>query len=146
MEDNLQKTARVCRQGAGILARKIGSLGCPNRQESSTECMNDDDDEKANGLFHATVLNCRNEEKFDMLIPPPQVKVEHLNSNNSNGCERIMLPPAWSNILTVLLLALPPETWSWIKEMKLLQEINGLTSIDNLPPPLQEEVTIILCP
>lgn len=68
------------------------------------------------------VMNGMSEQHVDMLIPS------------------IGMHPASNDVLTTLLLALPPHTWSGIKDETLLHEINSLVSTETLPILLQEEV------
>ncbi|KAK4778210.1 hypothetical protein SAY87_018397 [Trapa incisa] len=141
-DDNFRKiAASICCQGADILAGKGGSTGCSCCKETCIKCLKaDDNDNKPVAVLSGTVTNGRNEEKVDVLVPPSFVKAGCGNSNNmGSGCIKLQQPSA-SNIFTALLLALPPQTWSGIRDQKLLQEMNGLVSIDNLPPLLQEEI------
>lgn len=47
---------------------------------------------------------------------------------------------ASNHVLTVLLLALPPDTWRAVVDEQVWEEICGLVSIQKLPPLLQDEV------
>ena len=80
-------------------------------------------------VVSGTVTNGMVKQQLDVLIP------------SSSSC--IAMHPTSSDVLTALLLALPPQTWFSIKDENLSQDISGLVSIDNLPTLLQEEVPLI---
>ncbi|KAG6662793.1 hypothetical protein CIPAW_03G267500 [Carya illinoinensis] len=105
--------ASVCCQGAEILAGISGAS------------------------VSGTVVNGKSEHGVDVLFPSSQMKPGCCCSVSSNY---IGIHPASNDVLTALLLALPPETWSGIKNEKVLLEISSLALTENLPTLLQEEV------
>ncbi|XP_059432164.1 glutathione gamma-glutamylcysteinyltransferase 1-like [Corylus avellana] len=128
--------ARVCCQGAKMLAGRSGSSDEYCCQETCIKCL------KANGdkpvtVFSGTVINGKSEQGVDVLVPSSRTKPGCCCSVSSNYSG---IHPASNDVLTALLLALPPETWSGIKNEKLLQEISSLVLTENLPTLLQEEV------
>ncbi|KAE8699532.1 Glutathione gamma-glutamylcysteinyltransferase 1 [Hibiscus syriacus] len=136
-ENNLPDiAATVCCQGAELLSGKFGS---PERyccRETSITSL------KANGdkpitLVSGTVVNGRSEQGVDVLVPSCSNK---LNCCGCSPTNCIGIYPAGNDVLTALLLALPPETWHGIKDEKLLSEMSSLVSTENLPILLQEEV------
>ncbi|KAG8363707.1 hypothetical protein BUALT_Bualt19G0050400 [Buddleja alternifolia] len=48
--------------------------------------------------------------------------------------------PARNDVFTALLLALPPQTWSVVKNEQVLKEISALVSIQTLPSLLPDEI------
>ncbi|KAK9281054.1 hypothetical protein L1049_003946 [Liquidambar formosana] len=134
-EDNLPKiAASVCCQGAEVLSGKSVSSNGYCCQETCVKCF------KANGdkpitVVSGTVVNGKSEQGVDVLVPFSQMQLNCCGSGNCTG-----MHPAGSDVLTALLLALPQQTWSGIKDEKLLQEIYGLVSTENLPTLLQEEI------
>ncbi|PIA45454.1 hypothetical protein AQUCO_01700763v1 [Aquilegia coerulea] len=128
--------ARVCCQGAGILTGNPGSSYGFCCRETCVKSL------KANGdtpvtMVSGTVVTCGSEQGVDMLVPFSQIKSSCCGSDPSS-CSG--MHPASNDILTALLLSLPPKTWSGIIDEKLSQEICGLVATENLPPLLQEEV------
>jgi glutathione gamma-glutamylcysteinyltransferase len=128
--------ARVCCLGAEMLAGRSGSSDEYCCQETCIKCL------KANGdkpvtVFSGTVINGKSEQGVDVLVPSSCTKPGCCCSVSSNYSG---IHPASNDVLTALLLALPPETWSGIKNEKLLQEISSLVLTENLPTLLQEEV------
>ncbi|KAH9729222.1 glutathione gamma-glutamylcysteinyltransferase [Citrus sinensis] len=90
---------------------------------------------KADGAKPMTLVSGKTrtngiDQGIDMLLVPSS-----LTSQSGN-----LLHPSTAGILTLLVLALPQRTWAGIKQEKLLAQFNHLTSIDNLPTPLQLEV------
>lgn len=137
-EENLHDVAAsVCCQGADILGGKSGASGCYYCRETCHICLKVDSD-KPIEILSATVVNGKHEEKVDMLVPQSLMNLG-CNATDSSSC--VKRHPAGSTILTVLLLALPPETWHGIKDQKLLHELRGFVLSENLPALLQEEVT-----
>lgn len=128
--------ASVCYQAAEFYAGISCSPGDYCYKATCVRCM------KANGdkpvtVVSGTITNGASEQGLDVLVPSSQPKP---SCCGSNPCT--CTGPAASDVLTVLLLALPPRTWSGIKDEKLLHEMHSLVSIDNLPPLLQEEVIL----
>ncbi|KAK9206491.1 hypothetical protein WN943_016767 [Citrus x changshan-huyou] len=90
---------------------------------------------KADGAKPMTLVSGKTrtngiDQGIDMLLVPSS-----LTSQSGN-----LLHPSTAGILTLLVLALPQRTWAGIKQEKLLAQFNHLTSMDNLPTPLQLEV------
>ncbi|XP_052211380.1 glutathione gamma-glutamylcysteinyltransferase 1-like isoform X2 [Diospyros lotus] len=135
-EDNLTDiAARVCCQGAGLLSGLDSSGSCC--QETCVKCFKVNGDKPVT-VVSGTVVNSRGgEQGVDMLVPSSHTELGSCGCTPSN---RIGMYPASNDVLTVLLLALPPNTWSGVKEEKLLQEIRSLVSTESLPTLLQEEV------
>ena len=136
-EDNLPDiAARVCCQGAGLLSGLDSSGSCC--QETCVKCFKVNGDKPVT-VVSGTVVNSRGEQGVDMLVPLSHTELGCCGCTPSN---RIGMYPASNDVLTVLLLALPPNTWSGVKEEKLLQEIRSLVSTESLPILLQEEVCL----
>ncbi|XVF32356.1 hypothetical protein REPUB_Repub17cG0074900 [Reevesia pubescens] len=136
-ENNLPDiAATVCCQGAELLAGKFGSpkrYCCPETCVTSLEANG----EKPITLVSGTVVNGSFEQGVDVLVPSCPKELDCCGSS-PNSCVEIY--PASNDVLTALLLALPPETWCGIKDEKLLTEMHTLVSTKNLPILLQEEV------
>lgn len=130
--------ASVCHQGAEILGAKPNLSAGYCCQETCMKCWKAEDDEPIT-MVSGTVVNGNTEQGVDVLIPSSSGK---LCCSCSNPSKYIRMYPASTDVLTVLLLSLPSTTWAGITDEKLLMEIRGLVSIENLPTLLQEEVVI----
>lgn len=57
------------------------------------------------------------------------------------GEDKVKTYPSGNDVFTALLLALPPQAWSGIKDQSLLQEMKQLISMVSFPTLLQQEVS-----
>ncbi|CAN1245228.1 Glutathione gamma-glutamylcysteinyltransferase 1 [Linum grandiflorum] len=129
--DDLSDIAmKLCCQGAEILSGE-SFKGC-SCMETCVRCLDGNGDDSVT-VVSATVVNGGSQQGLEVLVPSSNKKC---NCGPSNR-----LYPASSDVLTALLLALPPETWSGIKDEKLLDEVYTLVSSQSLPVLLQEEAT-----
>lgn len=130
--------ASVFCQGAELLSGKSGSHSyCCQEIETCVKCLNANGD-KPITVVSGTVVNGITEQGVDMLVPSSQTKSQCTCSSNSRNY--VGFHPAGNDVLTALLLALPPQTWSGIKDEKLMQDLHDLVSAEDLPTLLQEEV------
>ncbi|KAL0461087.1 UNVERIFIED_CONTAM: Glutathione gamma-glutamylcysteinyltransferase 1 [Sesamum latifolium] len=129
--------ASVCCQGAGILTGRSGSSDRFCCRETCVRCYRATNGDKPVTVVSGTVVNGNGEQGVDMLVPFSQGEP---SCCNSSSCGDSGMHPASNDVLTALLLALPPHTWSGIKDKKLLDEISSLVSTESLPPLLQEEI------
>ncbi|KAK3028127.1 hypothetical protein RJ639_038988 [Escallonia herrerae] len=134
--DNLPDiAASICCQGAELLAGNSVSSDVFCCRETCVKCLNSNGDRPVT-VVSGMVSNGNGEERVDVLVPSSPKKLSCCHS----GKISCTVHPANNDVLTALLLALPWETWSGIKEEKLLQEIRILVSTENLPTLLQEEI------
>lgn len=122
--------ATACCHGAGILTGKSGSPDrscCQATGVRSYRAINvDKPDAVVSG--NGEVVNGNGGHGLDTLVS--------LSGTNTKSC----MHPTSNDVLTALLLALPPETWSGIKHKKTFEEVTSLVLTERLHPLLQEEV------
>ncbi|CAL1357060.1 unnamed protein product [Linum trigynum] len=124
--------AKLCCQGAEILVGKSFKGGCC--METCVRCLKEHDG-KPITVVSGTVVNGGSQQGLEVLVPSSE------KEQNSCKCgPSSQIYPASKDVLTALLLALPPETWSGIKDEELLKQVFTLVSIESLPVLLQEEV------
>ncbi|KAA8543397.1 hypothetical protein F0562_021108 [Nyssa sinensis] len=129
--------ADVCCQGADLMNGKLGSsdtIVCKEVNVKSLETSGG----KPVTVVSGIVITDGSEQRVDMLVPLSQRKPGSCCGIDS--CNFSEMHPSTDDVLTVLLLALPPHTWSSIKKEKLREEMSNLVLTANLPPLLQNEV------
>lgn len=138
LENKLPEVAaKVCCQGAGLLSGMPGSSKRLCCRQTCVRCLQVSG-EKPVMVVSGTVVNGNGEQGIDMLVPSSPRKKNRCDCKPDE--DDLGLYPASNDILTVLLLALPLQTWFGIQEEKLSQEIRALVSTETLPTLLQEEV------
>lgn len=125
--------ASVCCQRAAILSGNLASSDGSCCRETCFKCVpaSGDGPKTVTSGFMASEGN---EQGVDLLLPMSR----YSSSYNSNMREEIIKSRA--DVLTVLLLALHPGTWSGIIDERLKAEFQSLVSTDDLPDVLKREV------
>lgn len=129
----------TCCQGSQVLWGMFGSSGMSCCKETNTRLLKVGGDDDKPTLIVSSDLDTTTttERGIDVLIPCCQtVPDSHCHCASSNVGR---MHPSVNDVLTILLLALPPQTWLSIKHKGLKEEVNRLTSTD-LPPSLEQEV------
>ncbi|XP_042048484.1 glutathione gamma-glutamylcysteinyltransferase 1-like isoform X1 [Salvia splendens] len=138
IDDSLPNiAASVCSQGAGILMGKSGSSDMFCCRETCVRSYRATNGDRPVTVVSGTVVNSNGEDGVDMLVPLSQTDS---GCSNFGSCDYSGMHPASNDVLTALLLALPPETWSGIKDEKTFEEVSDLVSTEQLHPLLQEEI------
>ncbi|KAF7107802.1 hypothetical protein CFC21_108383 [Triticum aestivum] len=88
-------------------------------------------------FLSGTVVSKGNEQAVDLLLPTSSSKTSLCNSNLRS---KIVKYPSSTDVLTVLLLVLQPNTWLGIKDENVKAEFQSLVSTDNLPDLLKQEI------
>ncbi|GLJ32658.1 hypothetical protein SUGI_0657090 [Cryptomeria japonica] len=153
-EDNLSEIANhVCCQGASTINGNVGTANeCLCRQYCIRNISTDD---MSAAIVSGTVVANGTEQGVDVLIPSTaQLKHPPCCMNGENSLKQpphcmngensptnwLQTYPASKDLLTILLLALPRDTWQEIQKKELREEIYHLISTNNLSNGLKEEV------
>ncbi|KAL1552949.1 Glutathione gamma-glutamylcysteinyltransferase 1 [Salvia divinorum] len=95
---------------------------------------------------------CNNARKMRRTVDENNAQATKITGAEANGAGEVevdvaseshcysSMHQASNHVLTVLLFALPPETWRAVGDEQVWEEICGLVSIQRLPPLLQDEV------
>ncbi|KAK9733774.1 hypothetical protein RND81_04G091300 [Saponaria officinalis] len=126
----------VCCQGAQLLCGNVISRDAISSRASQRRPS------KPDNLASITLASGRVivedvEHGIEMLAPCCQRKSSCLSKDISKSCDG---KPSVNVVLTVLILALPPTTWSYLRHPMLCQEFCGIVSTNNLPDLLRLEV------
>ncbi|KAJ4776314.1 Glutathione gamma-glutamylcysteinyltransferase 1 [Rhynchospora pubera] len=136
-DSSLQEiVATACCQGAALLTGNphIMDQKMSCCKETCVNCVQSNTDETI--VSGTVVVLGGNEQGVDVLLPV---------SGNPGWCGSdpsscVVKYPASNDVLTVLLLALPPSTWSGVRDQNVLDELLSLLSTDTLPELLQLEI------
>ncbi|KNA23610.1 hypothetical protein SOVF_023440 [Spinacia oleracea] len=136
--DSLDKIAsEVCCQGAQVLCGKVSSCNATCCETAELKSSNIDDVESVT-IISGKVIVKNSECGVEMLVPCCQRKAGCSCEYGSNTSNREH--PSVVDALTVLILALPPDTWSNLKDARLRDNFCGIVSTNNLPDLLQQEI------
>lgn len=141
-EANLSDIVKsCCCQGASTLC---GMVGVAKECFSKSACMKNMStcDTASMAIVSGTVVANGSEQGIDVLVPTA-TQIKHppcCNNGESSSGNLIQRCPASKDLLTILVLALPPQTWHGLQEKDLREEIYRLVSLDNLLTGLREEV------
>lgn len=136
--ESLEKIAsEVCCQGVQILCGLVGTCNatsCKTTQLSSSDCDNVESVSVVSGKVIVEDSEC----VVEVLVPCCQRKSSCSCEYGSNTSNREH--PSVADVLTVLILVLPPDTWNCLKDAELREDFRGIVSNNNLPDLLQLEV------
>jgi glutathione gamma-glutamylcysteinyltransferase len=135
-EDSITRIAgAVCCQGAAMLSGcLVSSDGFCCRETHFNRVQANGDGVQT--VISGSVVSQGYEQGVDMLLPVSP----RTSSCNSNSVKEIIKYPSNTDVLTVLLLALHPNTWLGIKDERLKAEFQALVSTNSLPEVLKQEV------
>lgn len=141
--------ASVCCQGAVLLSgghKEDKGFCC---RSTCVKCLNPSEQTPVT-IVSGSVISGGTEQKVDMLVPvSPSASLlsSNLRSNCSPASESYFGGhPGSNDVLTVLLLVLPSDTWMGVRDENLQAEIFDLVSTEKLPDVLQQEVDHIFHP
>ncbi|KAK1266126.1 Glutathione gamma-glutamylcysteinyltransferase 1 [Acorus gramineus] len=129
--------ASISCQGAELLSGTLGNRRGFCCGATCVTCVKVNGDQPAT-VVSGTVVSGGSKQGVDILVPVSQTDQRSSFCCDTSTCA--VMHPMSNDIFTVLLLSLPPHTWSGIIDEKLLSEIQSLIKIESLPVVLQEEV------
>ena len=128
--------AAVCCEVAGFLTSQPGSSGGFFCEKTCVKWISGDGGKPVT-IVSGTVKDGLSNHGLQILVP--------IIYQQSNCCfdprDCLGMHPTGNDVLFVLLLALPMQTWSGIKDESLAQELASLVSTENLPVLLKDEVS-----